>query len=300
MEIDPALVGTCLKDYRCSVSWRQIMNYAAAVHDKNPWHFNDEREGGIIAPPMLAVALTWPIFERFQEFIPDAKFPMEVLLTQVHYTEDIIFHRPVRPGDELTIRGRIAAIMPHRAGTHAVIRLDAFDSAGVPVFTEYNGGMLRGISCGPSGQGESDLPVIPQQQVERPNIWEEHVHIDPLDPFIYDGCTNIFFPIHTSMQFAHAVGLPGIILQGTATLALAVREIINRQPGADPGRLKRLSCRFGGMVLPGEDIKVQLTGLHSDSDGQDIFFEVQNASGGKAVNRGYARIEEGGNDKARI
>ncbi|MGD0274608.1 MAG: MaoC family dehydratase N-terminal domain-containing protein [Syntrophales bacterium] len=298
MEIDPSFVGTRLKEYRCSLTWRQSMNYAAAIQDNNPWYFDDERIGGITAPPMQAVALTWPILEHLQDFIPDTGFPLEALLSLVHYTEHLCFHRPLRPGDELTIQGRIAAILPHRAGTHTVIRFDAFDSTGNLVFTEHNGGMIRGVSCSSAGQGEQDIPMVPQPQSDTTAIWEAGIHIDPLAPFIYDGCTNIFFPIHTSVQFAHALGLPNIILQGTATLALAVREIINREAGADPRCLKTLSCRFSGLVLPWEDITIKLIERRRDPSGQDLFFVVQNASGGKAISRGYARLEDAQDENA--
>lgn len=36
MEISPSFAGTRLKDYRSNVTWRQSMNYAAAVNDSNP------------------------------------------------------------------------------------------------------------------------------------------------------------------------------------------------------------------------------------------------------------------------
>jgi hypothetical protein len=51
-------------------------------------------------------------------------------------------------------------------------------------------------------------------------------------PYVYDGCTNIYFPIHTSVGFARMVGLPDIILQGTATLAYAARELADREAAA--------------------------------------------------------------------
>jgi acyl dehydratase len=290
MQIDPAFVGTCLKEYRCTIGRRQSMNYAAAVQDRNPWYFDDEREGGVIAPPMQAVALTWPIFERFQEYVPEGRFPLEAMLRQVHYTEHLIFQRPLKPGDDLTIRGRIAAIGPHRAGTHVVVRLDACDASGAPVFTEFQGGMLRGVACAGEGRGQQDLPVVPRAEVDAPALWEAQIPVDALAPFVYDGCADIHFPIHTSVRFARAVGLPGIILQGTATLALAAREIVDREAGGDPRVLKILSCRFSGMVLPGEKITVQLNGRREEAGGRDLFFEVRNASGGRAISHGYARI----------
>lgn len=292
MQIDSALVGTCLKEYRCTLGWRQGMNYAAAVQDHNPWYFDDERAGGIIAPPMQAVALTWPVFERFQEFVPAGGFPLEALQRQVHYTEHLVFHQPMKPGDALVIQGRIAAIAPHRAGTLVVVRLDACDEAGAPVFSEYQGGLLRGVTCAGEGKGQPDLPPVPRANADAHVIWQAHIPIDSLAPFVYDGCTNIHFPIHTSVRFARAVGLPGIILQGTATLALAAREIVNREGDGDPRALTILSCRFSGMVLPGQEITVRLNERRAGAGGRDLFFEVRNASGGRAISRGFARVED--------
>ncbi|MBW2081849.1 MAG: MaoC family dehydratase N-terminal domain-containing protein, partial [Deltaproteobacteria bacterium] len=75
MEIDPSLAGTPLKDFVTDISWRKTTNYAAAVQDHNPVYFDDERPGGLIAPPMFSVAVTWPILERLWEFIELEKFP---------------------------------------------------------------------------------------------------------------------------------------------------------------------------------------------------------------------------------
>jgi len=84
--------------------------------------------------------------------------------------------------------------------------------------------------------------------------------VDPLAPFIYDGCTDIHFPIHTSRKFAHDVGLPGIIHQGTATLAYAARELVNREAGGNPALLKNTRLSFYGNGTAGSDIMVRMTG----------------------------------------
>ena len=245
------MVGAALKPYRREVSWRETMNYAAAVGDDNPWYFDDERDGGIVAPPLFSVAVTWPILERIWEFIDSDRFPPELLLTQVHYTEHLVFHRPLRPGDHLTVQGKIAAVLPHRAGTRVVIRFEALDRKGQKVFTEHTGALLRGVSCAGGGQGQEALPAIPPGPEGDRSLWETTLPIDPLRSFLYDGCTNIYFPIHTSKSFARQVGLPGIILQGTATLALAAREILNREAGRDPRRLLAFSGRLPGWSCPG-------------------------------------------------
>jgi acyl dehydratase len=290
MELSSNLAGSGLKEYRKEVSWRETMNYAAAVGDNNLFYFDDERVDGIIAPPMFCVAVTWPVTEKLEEFLEPGLLPAEISATKVHYTEHIEFFRPVRPGDILAVKGEIAAILPHRAGTHIIIRYDASDNTGKPVFTEHIGALLRNVKCTDQGRGGDSLPAVPAGGSKCPPVWEATIPVDPMRPFVYDGCTNIFFPIHTSKQFAKMVGLPGIILQGTATLAYAVKELINREAGGDPHCLKILSCRFTGMVLPGTDIRIQLIGKEDMEKDKDLHFIVINKEDQKVISNGYALI----------
>ena len=290
MEISSRFVGTPLRSLEVTVTARQSMNYAAAVDDQNPRYFHDETPEGIIAPPMLAVALTWQIVGRIAEYLQAGDFPLELLLTQVHYTEHLEFHRPILPGERLFIRGKVAAMIPHKAGTLVVLKFDTRDAADHPVFTEHIGGMMRGVSCPDGGAGSEDLPRISAPSLSGAMIWEAPLHVDPLAPFIYDGCTDIHFLIHTSRKFAHDVGLPGIIHQGTSTLAYAARELVNREAGSNPALLKTLACRFTGMVLPGSDIRIRMTGRQTTDSGALVYFEVLNAEGKKAISDGSALL----------
>jgi acyl dehydratase len=294
MKISSQLAGTYFKPCHQKIHWRDTMNYAAATDDDNPLYFDDEREGGIIAPPMFAVAVTWPVISNLPDFIETRDFPREVLLTQVHYSEHIRFHRPIRPGGELTIQGRIAAVLPHRAGTHVITCLEAQDEDEHAVFTEHTGAILRGVDCSDKGKGEKNLPCVPDRESETWLRWEKKLPINPLLPFIYDGCTNIVFPIHTSQKFARQVGLPEIILQGTATLALSIRELINREADGNSLRLKEVYCRFTGMVLPGSDIDLKVYGGTADRTGGDFYFDVLNRDGQKAVSHGYFLLSADG------
>jgi acyl dehydratase len=292
MKLTSDFAGTRLRSYTCSVSARWTMNCAAAIEDPSPLYFDDERPGGIMAPPLFPVAVTWPIIEHIGDFIEAESFPKEVIFTQVHYTEHLRIHRPVRPGDTLTIQGVIAAILPHRAGTHVILRFEALDADSQPVFTEHIGAMMRGVQCTDGGRGVDAVPSMPGQTESGKVLWDSNIFIHPMSPFIYDGCTNIHFPIHTSVRFARQVGLPGIIHQGTRTLALAIRDIIDREAGGDPRLIDELSCRFTGMVLPGSDITVCLTGRNHSSEGTDLFFMVVNAEGQHAVSGGHIRLKK--------
>jgi len=294
VKIHSHFAGTTLKDFHMEVQWRHTMNTAAAVGDDNPFYFDDEREGGVIAPPMFPVVTTWPIVERIWEYIQADDFPREIVATQVHYREHLEFYRSLRPGDTVTIRGEVAAIFPHRAGTQVVVKFDAVDAQGVPVFTEYNGALMRGVECPDGGQGAETLPETPPFEASGPALWQASIPIGRLQPFIYDGCTNIFFPIHTSKRFARRVGLPGTILQGTATLAFACRELVNREAGGDPRRLRILGCRFSQPVLPGTTIAVRLMAREMHEQGAGLHFSVLNQEGERALSGGYAFFKKSG------
>jgi len=139
MKISSKFVGMQFKEYRGVVSWRDTMNYAAAIDDNNAHYFNDEQKPGIIAPPMFSVAATWPIIENLKKFVSADDFPFEILRTQVHFSEFLEFHAPIKPGDELSIKGVITAILPHHAGTHVILRFDAVNQDKQAIFTEYFG-----------------------------------------------------------------------------------------------------------------------------------------------------------------
>ena len=59
-------------------------------------------------------------------------------------------------------------------------------------------------------------------------------------------------PIHLDDAVARSVGLPGVIAHGMLQMGLAARVAAEAAGGAD--RLRRLSCRFAGMVRPGDTV----------------------------------------------
>jgi acyl dehydratase len=289
MKIDSGIVGTELAGLERDVTWRDTMNYAAAVGDANPRYLDDTLEDGIMAPPLFAVAVTWPFIENVQETLQGVVLP-EIVMTMVHATEHLVFHRPVRPGTRLRVSGRVAAVVPSAKGTLLVLKLQAADPEGRKIFTEYGGAVFRGVGCSDAGRGGETLPERPSWEIPDAPLWERKIPISAEAAHVYDGCSGIVFPIHTSRSFARSVGLPDIILQGTATLALAAREIVNREAGGDPCGLREIACRFTGMVLTGTSIRVQLLNREEDGDGKRVGFRVLDAEGRPAIRDGFARI----------
>lgn len=287
LEISSNIVGLKFKPYSTEVQWRYTTNYAASVGDANEWYLDDTKEEGIIAPPMFAVTITWPLVERINEYL-EWPYSPDLLRTIVHYSEHLQYERPIRPGDRLDIHGEIAAVLPHRAGTYLVLKFRAVSETGETVFTEYTGGMLRGVKCADLGRGAEALPWLAPLAIPENPIWTTSIPIPRELPYLYDGCANIVFPIHTSPRFARTAGLPDIILQGTATLALAVRELVRREGNGDPRRVIQLVANFGAMVIPDSNIELRLLARKSIGDSIELAFEVLNQNGEGAVH--HARL----------
>ncbi|HPO16342.1 MAG TPA: MaoC/PaaZ C-terminal domain-containing protein [Candidatus Hydrogenedentes bacterium] len=292
MEVASHYVGRRCTPLDIEITPRMGMNFAAGTGDLNPCYFDDERPGGIIAPPMLATALTWRISSRLTEFWESGDFPAEVIARQVHFSEILQWHKPVRPGERLRLEGITKAILPHRGGTHLILEYQAWDTANELVFTEYTGALLRGVRCSDGGKGGDTLPPAPVPPTAPELLWENVLHIGPMESHIYDGCADIHFPIHSSPAFAHAVGLPSIIYQGTATLSLALREIVNMEAGRDPERLCGAGNIFAGMVRMNSDIRVQALAKTKSAGTTCVHFAVLNMEGKHAIKNAWALIRD--------
>jgi acyl dehydratase len=289
MQVGSEIVGTKMNEFRTEITQRQINNYAAAIFDPNPFYLDDRRKEGLIAPPTLAAAVTWPIIKNIYDYV-DLGYPPEILFQIVHYSEHLLIHRPLTPGDKITITGEVAAVVPEKNGTHVIFKLPALDDKGNPVFTEYIGGLLRGVECIDGGRGSENIPQYPSLIQNGIPLWEVPLPIKREACYIYEGCSDVIFPIHTSPVFACSVGLPDIIYFGIATLAQAVRELVNRENCADPTGVSITSCLFRGMVLPDSFIRIQLLQRGTSENGKNLFFRVLNQEGREAVSNGYMLI----------
>jgi acyl dehydratase len=290
MQVNSAVVGQKMRVFKFEVTQRQINNYAAAVGDPNPCYLDDARQNGLIAPPTLAAALTWPLLQNIYDYL-DLGFPAEIMFRIVHYSEQLVIERPLKPGDRLSIEGQVVAVVPEKSGTHVIFKLPALDQEGNHVFTEYIGGMLRGVTCTDPGRTAEQLPIIPALSKTTAPIWEAAIPIKREDCYIYEGCADVPFPIHTSPSFARSMGLPDIIYFGIGTLARAVSALVNRELGADPAGIRHLACIFRGMVTPESFIRIQLLERKQNDSGCELFFRVLNQQGKEAVSEGYLRSD---------
>jgi acyl dehydratase len=68
----------------------------------------------------------------------------------------------------------------------------------------------------------------------------------------YAEASGDFNPIHLDDDFARSVGLPGRIAHGMLQMGIAATVAAEAAVGG--ARLRRLQCRFAGMVVPGDTV----------------------------------------------
>ncbi|HKF15847.1 MAG TPA: MaoC/PaaZ C-terminal domain-containing protein [Candidatus Dormibacteraeota bacterium] len=94
-------------------------------------------------------------------------------------------------------------------------------------------------------------------------------------------------PIHLDDEFARSVGLPGVIAHGMLQMGLLARV------AGEPGRLRRLSCRFAGIVRPGDTVT-----FRGDEHDQTVQLTAVNQDGQPVVSRAIAELNSA-DDRAR-
>jgi acyl dehydratase len=112
--------------------------------------------------------------------------------------------------------------------------------------------------------------------------WQEVVDVAAGAAHVYTECARIWNPIHTDAAVARAAGLPGPILHGTATLAMAVSRVVRHDLGDDPVRVREIRVRFSGMVPLPSSFTVRGRGR----DGDRIAFDAVAGDGAPVLSQG--------------
>ena len=213
--------------------------------------------------PLFPVCYEWPVSQPIRN-IPALRdfFPR-----LVHAEHDLRLHRLPREGDRLKTSASIVGVHQRKPGAFVVFRFETSDARGEKVSTSDFGALYRGIDVeGPDRGASIELP--PPAKLEPMGAIDVAANL----AHIYTECARIFNPIHTDVAHARKAGLPDIILHGTATLALSVSRM-----KIDPARVRRIRCRFSGMVLMPSRLEV----LGNGTD-----FETRGPKGEVVISRG--------------
>lgn len=287
MPLHSSTVGTIGEPLVHEVDARWLMAYAAGLGDMLPCYLDTLRPEGIIGHPLFPVCAEWPVIVAMRDHLSRASLTAEERLRAVHATHDTIVHRPVRPGDVLTTRATIVGVEKRRPGAFEVTRLETTDANGLPVCTTWQGGLYRDVQVEGQERFPRDIPPLPAISQDNASVRAEvAVPISAVAAHVYTECARIWNPVHTDTAVAARAGLPGLILHGTATLALAVSQVVRLEADNTPERVSRIAGRFNAMVLMPSEITVRILSRQSTAGGDVVAFEVRNAEGGPAVRDG--------------
>ncbi len=257
---------------------RRVMAYAAAINDTNPAYFDDLGPDGLSVHPGITFSLQWA-----SRFTPDKTLNLRAAPFGVHAETDLRIYRPFRWGEAVTTQGQLVARRQIPPGVYSVDRYRFTSSDGELIAElDYNG-IIRGATLvGEAGSVAPSHP-LPRQHTAASAVWTTDRFIPVHAGQQYTECAGIYNPIHTEPSAARRGGLPGVILHGSATKAIALTEVINRCFDGNPRRIRRLAGQLRGMVLMNSTIRVECLGVQDEQDERQVFYRVLNEAGEPAV-----------------
>jgi acyl dehydratase len=107
---------------------------------------------------------------------------------------------------------------------------------------------------------------------------------------MYAGASGDFNLIHTDVETAREVGLPGIIAHGMLSMGF-LGQYAGELVG-DQGFVQRLKVRFNGMVFPGDVLTCRAKALARDDEAHTITLQISaERVSGKPLTMGEAVLK---------
>jgi acyl dehydratase len=281
MPLNKACVGREYPPVTINLTLDAMQKYARAYNDDNPAFFDASRPGGIVAPPMFGVVVTW---DALMKAMMDSELKVD-LLRLVHGEQDMEFPTPMRPGDVVTASAKIVSIESKATGETMTVELKAANQNGQPVQKTNFIIFIRGTRS--RDAAPEARPVEPERGAPLLTVAQK---IDEDQTYRYKEASGDPNPIHVDENIAKMAGLPGIIVHGLCTMAFTSKVVIDNLCAGDPTRLKRLRVRFSRPVLPGQTITTKLW-PDDERAGRKIFaYETFNPDGQAVIKGGIAEI----------
>ncbi|MBI2900586.1 MAG: SDR family NAD(P)-dependent oxidoreductase [Planctomycetes bacterium] len=264
--LNRALVGKKYKSGALFVRPEKIRAYLAATLN--------EAAAPDVAPPLFPVTL---IPDLFRAIVADDH--RGDLSRVVHGEQRMRFGAPLRSWDLVTPRGTIAAIDAKETGEIMHVDQDLYCEGKLAVEMRTSL-FFRGTQP----KSASSSPAAPEKPAGK-KLFSTSVTVPEDLSRRYAAVSGDDNPIHIDPEAAKAVGLPGVILHGLCTMALATSAIVEHL-GGDASRIEELAVRFSSVVQPGDT----LTTEGYEVEPKRIAFVTTNQSGKAVLTNGAARI----------
>jgi len=297
MALNRELVG---KSYSGSGPWlvdaAHVREYAVATQSDNRRYLDPQTAGGIVAPPIYGVVVGQSAVEQLL-LDPELGVDTPRLL---HADQQMRFGQPMRAGETLHCAAVVVGIGDKRGGETLDVASRVRGENGRLVYDALVGIFIRADGMRPTGQDRKAAIADVVERVEPPVVARgatpllERTLLVATDLSLrYAAASGDYNPIHKDAAFARSVGLPGIILHGMCTLAMAHNAVVDGVAAGDPARLRELSARFTRPVMPGDALTVRVFDVATDGELKQVAFEVVNQHRKAVIKDGSASIANG-------
>jgi len=206
-------------------------------------------EGRLQVLPTYAVTLGSPGM-----WIRDPAFGID-FAKLVHAEQTADFHAPLPTRGNIVASAKVLSLTDRGAGRGAVLTLQRIirdASTAMPYCTLRQTLLLRGDGGfgGPAADRTED--IVPERPADRQSRFD----ISPRAALIY-RLSGDWNPLHADPDFAAKAGFSKPILHGLASYGIASIAVA-RALGLSPAIISRLSCRFSGVVYPGESLEFHI------------------------------------------
>lgn len=233
-----------------------------------------EATGDVPGGPVFAVVPVWEAIAPSSRSVASEEARRYV----VHYEQDIVLHRPLDAGIALVSRARPLALLPRPNGTSLVIKIETRGEDGALVNEQYVTEFFRGIEA---GEGVGERAPDHRLQADGEPLAAITYRVADDQTVRYAAASGDDFAIHLDDDFARQVGLPGRIVHGLCTMALAGRAVLEAAGTDDPRAVLRIAVRFSAPLFPGESVTTRV-------------WEVEGAFGFESANaQGTAVLKDG-------
>lgn len=233
------------EEQQFTVDAERTIGYAEATNDPIAQHLD-----GTYAPPVFAVVPAMVMMtDATMSVVPD-----ELMLRILHGEHDFRLHRPIVPGETLTVRAKPIGVEGKSSGVVVTTLMETRSDRGDLVNEQYFIGFFRG------GRFEGSVGAAAPDHAFDESLRAREADFTAVQKFDADQTVRYAepagdpMPIHLDDDFAKAMGLPGIIVHGLCTIAFTSHALITRISPEDPTRLKRLAVRLTKPGLPQETI----------------------------------------------
>lgn len=285
MPLSSDLVGATTTGFASSIDHRWAMNFAAGIDDVSPVLYDTTNAKFPVHPLYLG----YPEWEASKLAAALLQLPQEEQGRGVQVSHDTRIHQPFRVGLDLITTAEIVGIHRHRAGAFQTVKHETRMTDGDLIATTVIGAIQRGVAV----NGE-DRPPMSEQRPEPPLDEGSSETIEFFVPanacHTYSECARIYNAFHTDRSVAKAVGIDGLILHGTGTIARAISPITAALTGGDPSSISRVAADLKGMVMVPTALTLSYRSFSGPDDISCVAFEVLNAEGERAIAAGLIEM----------